>query len=75
VLDTNGDADITSSDIRVSGISIGTGIPNLASIVNGTNGANDNKYLLDSSGGAPTKLLEKGGTANVYQRIMWRQIQ
>lgn len=75
VLDTNGDADITSSDIRVSGISVGTGIPNLASIVNGTNGANDNKYLLDSSGGNPTKLLEKGGTANVYQRIMWRQIQ
>jgi len=75
VLDTNGDGDITSSDIKVGGISIGTGIPNLASIVNGTNGANDNKYLLDSSGGTPTKLLEKGGTANVYQRIMWRQIQ
>lgn len=75
VLDTNGDSDITSTDSVVSGIAVGTGIPNLASIVAGTSGANDNKYLIDSSGGAVTKLLEKGGTANAYQRIMWRQIQ
>ena len=75
VLDTNADGDITSSDIKVGGIAIGTGIPNLASVVNGTNGANDNKYLLDSSGGTPTKLLEKGGVVSGYQRIMWRQIQ
>jgi type IV pilus assembly protein PilY1 len=75
VLDTNGDNDITSADAIVSGLAVGTGIPNLASIVAGTSGANDNKYLIDSSGGAVTKLLEKGGTANAYQRIMWRQIQ
>lgn len=75
VLDTNGDSDITSTDSIVSGLAVGTGIPNLASIVAGTSGANDNKYLIDSSGGAVIKLLEKGGTANAYQRIMWRQIQ
>jgi type IV pilus assembly protein PilY1 len=74
-LDTNADGDITSSDMKVSGIAIGTGIPTLASVVNGTNGANDNKYVLDSSGGTPTKLLEKGGSVSGYQRIMWRQIQ
>lgn len=75
VLDTNGDSDITATDTKVSGIFVGTGIPNLVSIVNGTNGANDNKYLLDSSGGTPTRIKEKGGTASGYQRIMWRQIQ
>ncbi|MFJ4145421.1 pilus assembly protein [Pseudomonas sp. NPDC089734] len=75
VLDTNGDNDITSADTLVAGLGIGTGIPVVASIVAGTNGNNDNKYLIDSSGGTPTKLLEKGGSANVYQRIMWRQIQ
>ncbi|MBX8556092.1 pilus assembly protein [Pseudomonas cichorii] len=75
VLDTNGDNDITASDTLVAGLGIGTGIPVVASIVAGTNGANDNKYLIDSSGGTPVKLLEKGGSANVFQRIMWRQIQ
>ncbi|WP_044901313.1 pilus assembly protein [Pseudomonas sp. CFII64] len=75
VLDTNGDNDITTSDTMVSGLAVFTGIPNLASIVAGTGGANDNKYLIDSSGNLATKLLEKGGTSNVYQRIMWRQIQ
>ncbi|WP_024678099.1 pilus assembly protein [Pseudomonas syringae] len=75
VLDTNNDGDINSSDLIVGGLGIGTGIPVVASIVAGTNGANDNKYVIDSSGGTPTKLLEKGGSANVFQRIMWRQIQ
>ncbi|GFM83805.1 type IV pilus-associated protein [Pseudomonas cichorii] len=75
VLDTNGDNDITSGDTIVAGLGIGTGIPVVASIVAGTNGNNDNKYLIDSSGGTPIKLLEKGGSANVFQRIMWRQIQ
>jgi type IV pilus assembly protein PilY1 len=75
VLDTNGDGKIDSSDTKVSALAIYTGIPNLAAIVSGTNGNNDNKYLLDSSGNSPIKLLEKGGSANVYQRIMWRQIQ
>lgn len=75
VLDTNGDNDVSSADIIVSGMGIGTGIPNLASIVAGTSQNNDNKYLIDSSGGAALKIVEKGGTANIYQRIMWRQIQ
>ncbi|WP_122318076.1 pilus assembly protein [Pseudomonas cichorii] len=75
VLDTNGDNDINSSDMFVAGLGIGTGIPVVASIVAGTNGNNDNKYVIDSSGGAPIRLLEKGGSANVFQRIMWRQIQ
>ncbi len=75
VLDTNGDNDITAADTLVAGLGIGTGIPVVASIVAGTNGNNDNKYLIDSSGGTPVKLLEKGGSANVFQRIMWRQIQ
>jgi len=75
VLDTNGDNDVSSQDSIVSGMGIGTGIPNLASIVAGTGSNNDNKYLIDSSGGAALKIVEKGGTANVYQRIMWRQIQ
>jgi type IV pilus assembly protein PilY1 len=75
VLDTNGDNDISIADTLVSGLAVNTGIPTLASIISGTSGANDNKYLLDSSGGSPLKILEKGGTANTYQRIMWRQIQ
>lgn len=73
VLDTNGDGRIDASDTRVSGIGIGTGIPNLAAIVAGGTGVNDTKYLIDSSGGPAVPLAEKGG--NVYQRIMWRQIQ
>lgn len=75
VLDTNNDGVIGDTDGLVSGFSVGTGIPNLVSIVSGTGSANDNKYVLDSSGNAATRLIEKGGTANVYQRIMWRQIQ
>ncbi len=75
VLDTNNDGDINSSDLIIGGLGIGTGIPVVASIVAGTNGANDNKYVIDSSGGTPTKITEKGGSANVFQRIMWRQIQ
>ncbi|WP_434679663.1 pilus assembly protein [Pseudomonas sp. R1-18] len=75
VLDTNGDNDISTVDSIVSGQSFGSGIPVLASVVAGTGGANDNKYVPDSSGGTPSRLLEKGGSANLYQRIMWRQIQ
>jgi type IV pilus assembly protein PilY1 len=75
VLDTNGDGRIDSGDIRVSGIAVGTGIPNLAAIVSGADGADDNKYLIDSSGGTATRLQEKGNSGNTYQRIMWRQIQ
>ncbi len=59
VLDTNNDGDINSSDLIVSGLGIGTGIPVVASIVAGTNGTNDNKYVIDSSGGTPNKILEK----------------
>ncbi len=75
VLDTNGDNDVSSEDRIVSGMGIGTGIPNLASIVAGVTPNNDNKYLIDSSGGTALKIVEKGGTSNVFQRIMWRQIQ
>lgn len=75
VLDTNGDNDVSNSDSIVSGLAFNTGIPNLAAIVAGISPGNDNKYIIDSSGGGVTKLLEKGGTSNVYQRIMWRQIQ
>ena len=75
VLDTNGDSDVTSTDTIVSAMAFNTGIPNLASIVAGVSSANDNKYVLDSSGAGVLKIVEKGGPANVYQRIMWRQIQ
>jgi len=75
VLDTNGDSDVTSTDTIVSAMSFNTGIPNLASIVAGVSSTNDNKYVLDSSGAGVLKIVEKGGTANIYQRIMWRQIQ
>lgn len=75
VLDTNGDNDVSNSDSIVSGLAFNSGIPNLAAIVAGISPGNDNKYIIDSSGGGVTKLLEKGGPANVYQRIMWRQIQ
>ena len=72
VLDTNGDNDITGADVLVSGFAVYTGIPSLASIISGASGTNDSKYLLDSSGAAPVKIVERGP---IYQRIMWRQIQ
>lgn len=75
VLDTNGDGAINSTDIRVAGIAVGTGIPNLAALLAGAPGADDSKYLIDSGGGPAAKLREKGGNANLYQRIMWRQIR
>lgn len=82
VLDTNGDDDVNSSDALVAGRAFGSGIPVLSSILAGTtpsasdlaSGIDDQKYVTDSSGGV-TKLNEAGGTSNVYQRIMWRQIQ
>lgn len=74
VLDTNGDSAVDTSDSRSSGVGFGSGLPNLASIVSGTSSAPDNKYVPDSSGNI-TVLIEKGGEANIYQRIMWRQIQ
>lgn len=75
VLDTNGDGRIDSGDLRIGGVGVGTGIPNLAAIVAGTSGRDDTKYVIDSSGGPAASLQEKGGVANIYQRIMWRQIQ
>lgn len=90
VLDTNGDGKIDSSDIRASGISIGTGIPNLAAYVAGVAGANDTMYVLDSAGNwtkiravsrsGPVNesdpILDPGaGPSNTSKRIMWRQIQ
>lgn len=76
IYDTNGDGKIDSADARVSGIAIGTGIPNLVAVVAGLAGADDNMYIIDSSGNfirLPTK--GDGSGNNVYQRIMWRQIQ
>jgi type IV pilus assembly protein PilY1 len=76
ILDTNGDGRIDSADSRVAGIAIGTGIPNLVAVVAGLAGADDNMYIIDSSGNfirLPTK--GDGSGNNVYQRIMWRQIQ
>lgn len=76
ILDTNGDGRIDSADSRVAGIAIGTGIPNLVAVVAGLAGADDNMYIIDSSGNfirLPTK--GDGSGTNVYQRIMWRQIQ
>jgi type IV pilus assembly protein PilY1 len=75
VLDTSGDGVVDdASDIKVSGMAFGGGIPNLASIVSGTGTAADSKYVIDSSAKV-TILKEKGGTTGLYQRIMWRQIQ
>lgn len=74
VLDTSGDGVVDATDTRVSGLAFGSGLPNLASIVSGSSGTPDNKYVPDSSGNI-IKLIEKGGDASIYQRIMWRQIQ
>lgn len=76
ILDTNGDGKIDSADARVAGIAIGTGIPNLVAVVAGLAGADDNMYVIDSSGNF-TRISVKGDGSgnNVYQRIMWRQIQ
>jgi type IV pilus assembly protein PilY1 len=75
VVDTNGDGKIDSSDIRVSGISVGTGIPNLAAYVAGVEGANDMMYILDSAGNWVKIPVSPGAGTPLYQRIMWRQIQ
>lgn len=85
VLDTNGDKDVNSIDVRVAGRAFGSGIPVVSSILAGTvspgldsNGnlrsPDDQKIVIDSSGNR-TVLPEEGGSANVFQRIMWRQIQ
>lgn len=81
VLDTNGDGRIDASDARVSGMSFGAGIPSLVGLVSGS--ANDVAYVVSSggsgsggSGGPPDSIdLGNGSGGNVYQRIMWRQIQ
>ncbi|MCQ2995917.1 PilC/PilY family type IV pilus protein [Pseudomonas syringae] len=72
VFDTNGDGKIDAADVRVAGIAIGTGIPNLVAIVAGLAGANDRMYVIDTSGNGNFFDLPPG---NIYQRIMWRQIQ
>ncbi|MCQ3001379.1 PilC/PilY family type IV pilus protein [Pseudomonas syringae] len=76
IYDTNGDGKIDSADARASGIAIGTGIPSIVAVVAGLAGADDNIYIIDSSGNLiriPTK--GDGSGNNVYRRIMWRQIQ
>jgi type IV pilus assembly protein PilY1 len=84
VLDTNGDGEVNSLDQLIGGMGIGTGIPVVTAILepgdgstsgSGTSSSDDYKYVQDSSGGPPIRLAEEGGPANVFQRIMWRQIQ
>ncbi|WP_024647398.1 pilus assembly protein [Pseudomonas syringae] len=70
-LDTNGDGDITTSDILVSGIGFGAGIPNLASVVSSS--SNAVTYVTDSKGNIFGFIEPLSAT--VFQRIMWRQIQ
>ncbi|ELP95566.1 pilus assembly protein [Pseudomonas syringae] len=74
VLDTNGDNTINSSDLLVAGLGY-TGIPVVSAIVAGTGDGNEVKIVNNSTGNTPDRLKEKGGSGNVYQRIMWRQIQ
>lgn len=77
VLDTNGDGAINGSDPLVAGRAFSGGIPSLASILTGSGKSennNDKKYVIDT-GTNIADLDEAGGTAGVYQRIMWRQIQ
>ncbi|MCF5353226.1 pilus assembly protein, partial [Pseudomonas syringae] len=74
VLDTSGDNAINSSDLLVAGLGY-TGIPVVSAIVAGTGDGNEVKIVNNSTGNTPDRLKEKGGSGNVYQRIMWRQIQ
>ena len=74
VLDTNGDSAINRSDLFVAGLGY-TGIPVVSAIVAGTGDGNEVKIVNNSTGNTPDRLKEKGGSGNVYQRIMWRQIQ
>lgn len=80
VLDTNGDGLINSSDTMVGGLAVGSGIPIVNALLSGAtstasaSGAVDVMVWTDSSGLSGDALLG-GGPANVFQRIMWRQIQ
>ncbi|RMV90306.1 putative Type IV pilus-associated protein [Pseudomonas coronafaciens pv. garcae] len=74
VLDTNGDNSINSSDLYAAGIGY-TGIPVVSAIVSGTADGNEVKIINNSTGDTPDRLKERGGSGNVFQRIMWRQIQ
>ncbi|OUM05363.1 pilus assembly protein [Pseudomonas syringae] len=74
VLDTNGDNNINNSDLYAAGLGY-TGIPVVSAIVSGTGDGNEVKIINNSTGNTPDVLKEKGGSGNVYQRIMWRQIQ
>ncbi|MGY4490693.1 pilus assembly protein [Pseudomonas sp. TE3610] len=77
VLDTDADGKVTSTDTRVAGLYISTGIPNLNSIISvaatSTTTASQRKLVNDSSG-TLTNLVEAGGTTTPG-RILWRQIQ
>ncbi|MGN2409868.1 pilus assembly protein [Pseudomonas syringae] len=83
VLDTDGDLDVDSSDVRVSGRAVGSGIPVLSSILSGTISTKmdssgqlqpplDMKIIIDSTG---NKILLPEAGGGSFQRIMWRQIQ
>ena len=85
VLDTNGDNLVDAMDTPVAGRAFGSGIPTLSSVLAGTSSTDSNssgsggaspdtKVVIDSSGNVTT-IREAGGTAGIFQRIMWRQIQ
>lgn len=74
VLDTTGDGMITSADAMVGGLAVGSGIPIVNALLSSTAGGNDAMVTTDSSGMVRNDALG-GGPANVFQRIMWRQIQ
>lgn len=74
VLDTNGDGLVTSADAQVAGLGVGSGIPILNALLSGTSNGNDVMVSTDTSGNYRRDVLG-GGPANVFQRIMWRQIQ
>lgn len=73
VLDTNGDDLISALDGLTAGRGFGGGIPVQAAYVAGSGGVNDNRYII--VGNNIEKLIEPPGSANIFQRIMWRQIQ
>nr|WP_314572648.1 PilC/PilY family type IV pilus protein [uncultured Pseudomonas sp.] len=78
VLDTNGDGKVDGSDLRSSGMLIGTGIPTLNALVDvdaTANSAASQRKVLNDSGGNIKVLVEKGASGGGKGRIMWRQLQ
>jgi type IV pilus assembly protein PilY1 len=70
-LDTNGDYKFTDADALISGIAFNAGIPGSLTATNSSGGFGMT-YVPDS-GGNISPLYER--SLDVFQRIMWRQIQ